>query len=64
MKMGKLEAPDTHFLSFAEGWMELGDCQSALDELELISVDDEDPALLRVDQILPGGLAAAYYYLP
>lgn len=37
MKMGKLEAPDTHFLSFAEGWMELGDCQSALDELELIS---------------------------
>ena len=37
MKMGKLEAPDTHFLSFAEGWMELEDCQSALDELELIS---------------------------
>jgi len=37
MKMGKMDAPDTHFLSGAEGWMELGDCKSALAELELIS---------------------------
>ena len=33
MKMGKIEAPDTHFLSGAEGWMELGDFKSALAEL-------------------------------
>ena len=37
MKMGKIEAPDSHFLSCAEGWMELGDFKSALAELELIS---------------------------
>ena len=37
MKMGKLEAPDTHYLSGAEGWMELGDLSSALAELDLIS---------------------------
>ena len=37
MKMGKLEVPDTHYLSGAEGWMELGDLPSALAELELIS---------------------------
>jgi tetratricopeptide (TPR) repeat protein len=39
MKMGQLEPPDTHFLSGAEGWMELGDYDSALAELELISPD-------------------------
>ena len=37
MKMGKMDAPDTHYLSGAEGWMELGDLQLALAELEFIS---------------------------
>ena len=32
-----LEPPDTHFLSAAEGWMDLGDCREALAELERIS---------------------------
>ena len=37
MKMGKLDAPDTHYVSGAEGWLELGDFQSALAELDLVS---------------------------
>ncbi|HBU58288.1 MAG TPA: hypothetical protein DEB48_00425 [Verrucomicrobiales bacterium] len=37
MKMGKLDAPDTHYVSGAEGWLELGDFESALAELDLVS---------------------------
>tara|TARA_Y100000588_G_scaffold64126_1_gene63895 strand:+ start:9252 stop:9782 length:531 start_codon:yes stop_codon:yes gene_type:complete len=36
-KQNFLEPPDTHYLSAAEGWMELGDCSEALVELERIS---------------------------
>ena len=32
-----LEPPDTHYLSAAEGWLDLGDCREALAELEHIS---------------------------
>lgn len=35
-----LEPPDSHFLNAAQGWLGLGDCQSAFDELKCI-----DPAL-------------------
>ena len=31
-----LEPPGSHHLNFAQGWLGLGDCQSALDELEFI----------------------------
>ena len=32
----RLEPPGSHHLDAAQGWLGLGDCQSALDELELI----------------------------
>lgn len=36
-----LDAPDTHFLDGAEGWLELGDPQEALAELANLSSDAE-----------------------
>ncbi len=36
-KHGKIEPPDSHYLSAAEGWFGLGDSRSALDELKLIT---------------------------
>jgi tetratricopeptide (TPR) repeat protein len=35
--MSKLQPPDTHHLSAAEGWLELGNHAEALDELNLVS---------------------------
>ncbi len=35
--MSRLEPPDTHFLSAAEGWLMLGDFQSAGQELDHVS---------------------------
>lgn len=32
-----LPPPDIHFLNAAQGWLGLGDCQSALDELDFIN---------------------------
>jgi tetratricopeptide (TPR) repeat protein len=42
-----LAPPDSHYLNAAEGWLGLGDYQSALDELELI-----DPALRAHPDVL------------
>jgi len=42
-----LEPPNSHYLNAAQGWLELGDCQSALDELELI-----DPVLQSHPDVL------------
>ena len=36
-KHGKLEPPDSHYLSAAEGWFGLGDSRAALDEIKQIS---------------------------
>jgi len=35
--MNPLEPPDIHHLNAAQGWLGLGDCQSAFDELKLIN---------------------------
>ena len=35
--MKPLEPPDIHYVNAAQGWLGLGDCQSALDELERIA---------------------------
>lgn len=35
--MKPLQPPDSHYLNAAQGWLELGDCQSALDELDFIN---------------------------
>ena len=44
-----LEPPDCHYLEAAQGWLELGDPQSALDELELINpLMRAHPAVLAV----------------
>lgn len=42
-----LAPPDSHYLNAAEGWLGLGDFQSALDELEFI-----DPALRSHPDVL------------
>lgn len=36
MRAKSLAPPDCHFLNAAEGWLGLGDCRSALTELDLI----------------------------
>lgn len=44
-----LEAPDSHYLNAAEGWLGLGDCQSALHELANINtVMQSHPDVLSV----------------
>jgi predicted Zn-dependent protease len=44
-----LEPPNYHYLNAAQGWLELGDCQSALDELEFIDpVMQSHPDVLSV----------------
>src|SRR5262245_36922608 len=44
-----LEPPNSHYLNAAQGWLELGDCQSALDELEFIDkVMQSHPDVLSV----------------
>lgn len=45
--MKPLEPPDSHYLNAAQGWLGLGDCQSALDELKLI-----DPAMQSHPDVL------------
>lgn len=39
--MSKLQPPDTHHLSAAEGWLELGNDREALSELDLISSGEQ-----------------------
>ena len=39
--MSKLQPPDTHHLSAAEGWLELGNDREALSELNLISPGEQ-----------------------
>lgn len=40
--MAKLQPPDTHHLSAAEGWLELGNYREALAELERIAPVEQD----------------------
>jgi tetratricopeptide (TPR) repeat protein len=47
MLMKPLAPPDSHYLNAAQGWLGLGDCQSAQDELELI-----DPRLRTHPDVL------------
>jgi tetratricopeptide (TPR) repeat protein len=42
--MQKLEPPDTHALSAALGWLELGNAREALAELDLVSAANQDHA--------------------
>lgn len=37
-----MQPPDSHFASAAEGWLELGDPEAALGELERISTDHQE----------------------
>lgn len=47
--MKPLEPPDSHHVNAAQGWLGLGDCQSALDELEFIdAVMQSHPDVLAV----------------
>jgi len=47
--MLKIEPPDTHALSAALGWLELGNAREALAELDTISADNHlHPAVLEV----------------
>ena len=39
--MSKLQPPDTHHLSAAEGWLELGNHHEALNELNLVSLAEQ-----------------------
>ena len=39
--MSKLQPPDTHHLSAAEGWLELGNHHEALSELNLVSLAEQ-----------------------
>ncbi|MBO34686.1 MAG: hypothetical protein CMO64_00625 [Verrucomicrobiales bacterium] len=42
LKNTVLEPPDTHYMSAAEGWMDLGDLNEALSELSQISAEKQD----------------------
>jgi tetratricopeptide (TPR) repeat protein len=45
----QLDPPDSHYLNAAQGWLGLGDCQSALDEIELIDPEMQShPDVLTV----------------
>ena len=47
--MPELEPPDTHYVSFAQGWLELGDVAAARADLERVSVAArEHPEVLAV----------------
>ncbi len=37
-RMKSIEPPDSHYLKAAEGWLELGDCCQAIEELKKISL--------------------------
>jgi len=51
--MTKLEPPDTHFLSAAIGWIELGDCNEARAELARISPAFQNhPDVLQVNWLI------------
>ncbi|MBI2946193.1 MAG: tetratricopeptide repeat protein [Verrucomicrobia bacterium] len=51
--MTKLEPPDTHFLSAAIGWIELGDCNEARAELARIAPAFQNhPDVLQVNWLI------------
>jgi tetratricopeptide (TPR) repeat protein len=51
--MEPLEPPDTHCLSAAIGWMELGNCEEALFELNSVSPENkEHPDVLEVGWLI------------